>query len=183
MNWGAESITELSQSVMRLLLAQLQIRALGIETGGDMKRPIFILSFSITLLLLLAAGMTEANSPRQNIVTASQVNGTWRYRNNTFKIWALGNQKLKVEFFGTYEYKVSGEMMANTGTGDGIAHIEGDTAIFKPDVSDDECKITMKFTQGKLVVDQEGICGFGHNVSAAGTYRKISSRKPKFDSD
>jgi len=119
----------------------------------------------------------------QNIVTASQVNGTWRYRNNTFKVWALGNQKLKVEFFGTYEYKVSGEMMANTGTGNAIAHIEGDTAIFKPDDSDDECKITMKFTKGKLVVDQEGICGFGHNVMANGTYRKISPRKPKFDSD
>lgn len=73
--------------------------------------------------------------------------------------------------------------MANTGTGNAIAHIEGDTAIFKPDDSDDECKITMKFTKGKLVVDQEGICGFGHNVMANGTYRKISARKPKFDSD
>lgn len=144
-----------------------------------MRRPIFILSSLAILLLLFAAGMTAG----QNIVTASQVNGTWRLRNNTFKVWALGNQKLKVEFFGTYEYKVSGEMTANSGSGDGIARIEGDTAIFKPDDSDDECKITMKFTQGKLVVDQEGICGFGHNVSAAGTYRKISSRKPKFDSD
>ncbi len=135
------------------------------------------------LLLLITAGGTEAYSARQNIVTASQVNGTWRYRNNTFKVWAMGNQKLKVEFFGTYEYKVSGEMMANTGTGNGTAHIEGDTAIFKPEVSDDECKITMKFAKGKLVVEQVGICGFGHNVSAAGTYRKISSRKPKFDSE
>lgn len=144
-----------------------------------MKRPIFILSLLTIMFLLLTVEMPAG----QNIVTASQVNGTWRLRNNTFKVWALGNQKLKVEFSGTYEYKVSGEIMANTGTGDGIAHIEGDTAIFKPDVSDNECKITMKFTKGKLVVDQEGICGFGHNVSAAGTYRKINARKPKFDSD
>ena len=148
-----------------------------------MRRPIFtFLSLTILLLSVTVRG-TEAVSPRQNIVTASQVNGTWRYRNNTFKVWALGNQKLKVEFSGTYEYKVSGEMMANTGTGDGTAQIEGDTAIFKPDVSDDECKITMKFTKGKLVVDQQGICGFGHNVMANGTYRKISPRKPTFDSD
>ena len=144
-----------------------------------MRRPIFILSSLTIMFLLLTVEMTAG----QNIVTASQVNGTWRLRNNTFKVWAMGNQKLKVEFFGTYEYKVSGEMTANTGTGNGIAHIEGDTAIFKPDVSDDECKITMKFTKGKLIVDQEGICGFGHNVSAAGTYRKINSRKPKFESD
>ena len=148
-----------------------------------MRRSLFILSFSTILLLLLTVEMTEANSSRQNIVTASQVNGTWRYRNNTFKVWALGNQKLKIEFAGSYEYKTAEGMMANSGSGDGIAQIEGTTAIFKPGDSDDECKITMKFTQGKLVVDQEGGCGFGHNVTANGTYRKISSRKPKFDSN
>ncbi|MGA9772022.1 MAG: hypothetical protein WBV94_23525 [Blastocatellia bacterium] len=144
-----------------------------------MRRPFFILSFSIILLLLLTVELTA----RQNIVTASQVNGTWRYRNNTFKVWALGNQKLKIEFSGSYEYKTKEGWMANSGSGDGIAQIEGVTAIFKPDESDDECKITMKFTQGKLVVDQEGGCGFGHNVTANGTYRKINSRKPKFDSE
>ena len=66
--------------------------------------------------------------------------------------------------------------MVNTGEGEGIAFIEGDTAIFKPDGAEEECRITMKFTGGKLVVTQEGLCGFGHNVTAAGTYRKVSSR-------
>lgn len=142
-----------------------------------MKKPVFTLLSLAMIFLLLTAGATTG----QNIVTASQVNGTWRYRSNIFKVWALGNQKLKIEFSGVYEYKVSGELMANTGTGVGIAHIEGDTASFKPDGADDECKITMKFTKGTLAVDQEGGCGFGHNVMANGTYRKISARKPKFD--
>jgi len=37
-------------------------------------------------------------------------------------------------------------------------------------------------SNGKLKVKQQGEeCGFGHNVRADGTFRKISSRKPKFD--
>ena len=52
--------------------------------------------------------------------------------------------------------------------------------IFKPEGAEEECQITLKFTGGKLVVTQTGICGFGHNVSAEGTYQKVSSKKPKF---
>src|SRR5438128_11013116 len=43
--------------------------------------------------------------------------------------------------------------------------------------------ITLKFAGGKLVVTQTGICGVGHNVSAAGTYKKVSAKKPKFGED
>jgi hypothetical protein len=64
-----------------------------------------------------------------------------------------------------------------------LATIEGDTAIFKPEGAEEECRITLKFTGGKLVVAQTGICGFGHNVSAAGTYKKVSAKKPKFESN
>ena len=116
-------------------------------------------------------------------VTAAQVNGTWKMKGGEFKIWALGQQRLQIEFSGTYEYKSPQGPTANEGQGSGIARIEGDTAIFKPDGAEDECKITLKFTRGKLVVTQTGICGFGHSVSAEGTYKKVSSNKPKFDTD
>jgi len=99
---------------------------------------------------------------------------------NEFKIWALGHQKLRVEFSGVYEYSSPQGPSANTGEGSGIAHIEGDTATFKPDDSEDECAITMKFTAGRLKVSQVGICGFGHNVTADGDYRRVSRSKPKF---
>ena len=39
----------------------------------------------------------------------------------------------------------------------------------------------MKFKGGKLLVTQESSCGFGMNVTADGTYRKVSTRKPKFN--
>jgi hypothetical protein len=118
-----------------------------------------------------------------NDVTAAQVNGTWQLRDNEFKIWALGQQKLQIEFFGVYEHQSGHGPTANTGEGSGIAKIEGDTAIFKPEGAEDECKITLKFASGKLIVTQTGTCGFGNHVYADGTYKKISSKKPKFDSE
>jgi hypothetical protein len=119
----------------------------------------------------------------QKSVTAAQVNGTWKTETGELKILALGKQRLQVEFFGVYEYKTPHGPMANEGEGSGIAKIEGDTAIFKPEGAEEECQITFKFTGTKLVDTQTGICGFGHNVSAEGTYKKISSEKPKFGSD
>ena len=138
-----------------------------------MRKILFVVAFGWMSILRMNAGD----------VTATQVNGTWAYRNNEFKIWALGEQRLQIEFFGTWEHDSVGGRTANTGEGSGIARIEGDTAIFKPEAAEDECKITLKFAGGKLVVAQDGICGFGFNVSAAGTYRKVSTKKPKFDSE
>ena len=113
--------------------------------------------FLSLLLCLITASALVAQSPgpgsnAERIVTAGQVNGTWqyrgRYRNNILKIWALGQQKLKVEFFGIYRQTPLG---VNDGSGSGIARLEGDTAIFRPDDPyldpDEQCKITMQFTR------------------------------------
>ena len=143
-----------------------------------------LLGFAFAQCIVFAASIATARAESDKNVTAAQINGTWKTKGGEFKIWALGEQKLQVEFSGVYEYKTGdGEPTANTGEGSGIAKIEGNTANFKPDGAEDECKIILKFTNGKLVVTQVGICGFGFNVSAAGTYKKVSSRKPKFDSD
>ncbi|HET6975743.1 MAG TPA: hypothetical protein VFI24_05445 [Pyrinomonadaceae bacterium] len=141
-----------------------------------------ILSLVVCLAVASLLGSQRAEGFQKKIVTAAQVNGTWRYRGNIFRIWALGQQKLKIEFEGTYEYKGPMGPGANLGFGEGIAQIDGATAIFKPSglPEDDDCKITMRFTGGKLVVDQIGICGFGHNVYANGSYRRTSRAKPKF---
>jgi hypothetical protein len=140
-------------------------------------------------LLLLVAFMVlfpaepPSSAASQKIVTAAQVNGTWRMKTGEFKVFALGKQRLRVEFSGTYEYRVNRELMANTGTGYGIATIDGDTATFRPEGAEADCTIMMRFTGSKLVVTQEGGCGFGHNVTAIGTYRKISGRKPTFSAN
>ena len=113
-------------------------------------------------------------------VSAAEVNGTWKCGKNIFKIWALGNGKLQVDFDGVFEYKSPYGPSANLGNGAGVAAIVGDTAVFVPGGSVQDGKITLKFSGGKLIAVQEGRCGFGNRVYADGTYRKISSRKPKF---
>ena len=133
--------------------------------------------FAIALCFMLISRVNGGND-----VTAAQVNGTWKLKDNEFKVWALGQQKLQIEFSGIYEYKSPAGPTANEGQGSGIARIEGDTAIFKPEGAEEECKITLKFAGGKLIVTQTGTCGFGNHVYADGTYKKVSSKKPKFDS-
>jgi hypothetical protein len=123
---------------------------------------------------------TDKTTAGAREVSAAQVNGTWKCEANTFKIWALGKQKLQIEFSGLREYKSSAGPMANTGEGSGTATIEGDTVIFQPEGAEEECRIVLKFKNGKLIVKQEGICGFGAGVVADGTYRKVSGKKPKF---
>jgi hypothetical protein len=147
-----------------------------LATAKIMKTRTFLLCFA-------AASIATSHAGSDENVTAAQVNGTWKTKGSEFKIWALGKKRLQVEFSGVYEYKTPQGPMANEGEGSGVATIEGDTAIFKPEGAEEECQITLKFTGGKLVVKQTGICGFGHNVSAEGTYKKVSSKKPKFESD
>jgi hypothetical protein len=140
-------------------------------------------TWKIWVLCLATASFVTTQADSDTSVTAAQVNGTWKMKDAEFKIWALGKQRLQIEFSGVYEYKTPQGRSANEGVGNGTATIEGDTAIFKPEGAEEECQITLRFTGAKLVVTQTGICGFGHNVTAAGTYKKVSAKKPKFDSE
>jgi hypothetical protein len=140
-------------------------------------------TWKIWVLCLATASFVTTHADSDKSVTAAQVNGTWKMKGAEFKIWALGKQRLQIEFSGVYEYETPQGPTANEGEGSGFATIEGDTAIFKPEGAEEECRITLTFTGGKLVVTQTGICGFGHNVTAAGTYMKVSARKPRFESN
>ena len=127
---------------------------------------------------------SSAVPQRARIVTAAEANGTYRYRRNEIKILALGHNKLRVQMDLTYEYKSPAGPMANTGAASGEATIENDTALFHPQ---ENCTITIKFLPGnKIKVAEDpnaSECGFGAGVSSGGTYTKIKSGKPKFDSD
>ena len=124
---------------------------------------------------------SQTTATKSQIVTAAQVNGVYRFYKSEFRILALGQNRLKVQFDGVYVNVVKS---VNVGYAGGEATIEGNVATFVPPDTE-HCKITMKFLPGKMFVTQEGgdfECGFGHNVSAAGTYKKIRSGKPKFES-
>lgn len=118
--------------------------------------------------------------PAQTVVTAAQVNGTWKEitdeeggitRQITVK--ALGNNKLRVSFIANNPQR----HFSNTATG--IAVIKGNTAVYKPaDAQVDPknpCVITLKFIDGDLVITEKGECGWGRGVTAEGQYQKIIS--------
>jgi hypothetical protein len=141
-----------------------------------MKLPVALLA----ILLLCGAA-----APQARIITAARANGTYRSGSNEIKILALGHNKLRIQMHLTYEYKVPAGPMANVGEAFGEATIENDTATFRPPDTED-CTITIKFLPGnKIKVSEDHMmnCGWGFNVSADGTYRKIRAGKPKFDVD
>lgn len=142
-----------------------------------MKRLVMLFAFVIALFVFPPA--TSAQNPK--IVTAAQANGVYSSYDNEIRILALGKNKLKVQFDGVY-HTISKSV--NTGSASGEATIEGNVAVLElPEFG--PCKITMVFlSRNRLKVTQEGDspdCGFGHNVRADGTYRKIRSGKPKFE--
>jgi len=120
-------------------------------------------------------------------VSGSEVTGTFKTRaegtyQNELKISALGSGKIRFGIHAYYPYKVGREWSANSGEITDEASIAADTAVYK---NDDGCELKFKFTSpGVVKVTQKGTdgnCGFGVNVYADGTYRKVSSKKPKFD--
>ena len=136
--------------------------------------------YAIALYLFLL-GVHAAESQTKQVVTAAQANGTYRSYENELRILALGHNKLKVQFDGVYR---TISKSVNTGYAEGEAVIDGNVATLDlPEFG--RCKINMVFLpHNKLKVTQEGDspdCGFGHNVRADGTYRKIRSGKPKFE--
>jgi len=147
------------------------------------KQPASIIAFVVLAFStssIFGTAQTEPKLGKQAVVTAAQVNGTYRYYDNEFRILALGKGKLKVQFDGVYHTVAKS---VNTGSASGEATIDGNIATFKPEAGA-PCEITLVFLPNKLRVEQEGSdadCGFGHNVNAAGVYRKVRGGKPKFE--
>ena len=151
----------------------------------------FTLAFS-ALMFLAAAAAAQTSRPS---VSATEVNGTYRMNfrgkfksmSNEVKVLALGGGKVRFEMDLIYPYTLrNGEISVNMGGLDGEAMIKGDTAVYESE-EQGACKITFKFvTPGTLKIIQDGSdagCGFGHNVTSAGTYKKVSGKKPKFESE
>ncbi|HYW69675.1 MAG TPA: hypothetical protein VE961_01495 [Pyrinomonadaceae bacterium] len=138
-----------------------------------------ILRGSLLACLIIAGSSPAISQARKPPVTAAQINGLYTFRHNDFRVLALGHNKIKVQFNG--EWMTMGGY-PNIGEAIGEAAIDGNVAIFIPGDTT-KCKITMTFLTNKMVVQQEGNdaeCGFGHNVMATGTYRRVKAGKPKF---
>lgn len=157
-----------------------------------MRKSLSSVFFAIMFLMGLSPP-ADAQTSRKS-VSAAEVNGTFRMNfkgkfkgnSNEIKILALGGGRLRFAMDLVYPYTLrNGELMVNMGGLDDEAAISGDTAVYES--SDSKCKIMIKFVRpGTIKVTQDGSdadCGFGHNVTSDGIYRKVSSKKPKFGSE
>ena len=139
----------------------------------------------IAASLLSSLVICFAAFPQGKVVTAAQANGTYRSGSNEIKILALGHNKLRIQMDLAFEYKSPNGPTANVGESHGEATIENDVATFRPEGTED-CTITIKFLpRNRIKVSEDHIlnCGWGFNVTADGTYRKVRAGKPKFDED
>jgi hypothetical protein len=154
-----------------------------------MQRKTILLSFFVASLFVISAGDVLG---QRKAVSGKEVTGTFKYQFtgkykgswNEIQILALGNNKLRVGFSLVYPHTDgSGQPTANVGVALGEAEINGDEAVFTQSEYG-TCEIRIKFVRpGVISVTQEqegGGCGFGLNVSAAGTYKRSSPKKPTF---
>lgn len=157
-----------------------------------MHKKIVLAMFVFGITLFFAS--TENVAAQRKAVSGKEVTGTFRYAYtgkykgsfSEITIQALGGGKLKIGFDLVYPYTDgTGELNANVGQAVGTATIKGDTAIYET-TENGNCKIVIKFVSPGLIkvteLENRADCGFGFNVSANGTYKKFSSRKPKFPS-
>jgi hypothetical protein len=115
--------------------------------------------------------------------------GTYEYKSggaiNEINIQELGGNKLRVKLYASYEYEINGNLNANVGEAKGVATLNGNTAVLVPEETEN-CEIALRFSGNKIIVKPKNEfknCGFGLNVSAEGTYTKVSGKTDFGDSD
>jgi len=75
-------------------------------------------------------------------------------------------------------------LTANEGELAGESILTGNVAKYQKQIETDaSCKLQITFSATKAVVEQDGFCGFGLNVSAGGVYFKTSNAVPEIKID
>jgi uncharacterized protein len=80
---------------------------------------------------------------------------------------------------GRIRFYINATDHTNVGEVSGEVPLTGDAASFVDQETD--CALSFKFAPEKLIVTQDGSCEMGLNVSASGTYKRVSAAPPKFD--
>ena len=131
------------------------------------------------LSLLLSQPDSFARQKAKRPVQTGSVTGTYKYVLNTVEVLELPDHRVRISFSGFWPNDHKRVETRNVGNFDETVPLKGRTAVVKPKYGDKDCAITLEFRAGKVIVTQEGYhCGFGFNVEADGTYRKVSSKPP-----
>ncbi len=136
----------------------------------------------LSALLMLTSSIcgVQAQTPRQ--ANAKGVTGHYRLTKAEFRnrldVQELAGGKIKFYLLALW---VSHNYPDNIHNGElqGVMALQNGVGVYDQDA----CKLKFEFFASRVRVTQlkdEG-CGFGANVTAAGAYRKLDSKKPKFD--
>jgi hypothetical protein len=112
---------------------------------------------------------------RPHPVQAQGLTGTWALvedPDSTIEIRESPAGKLRFAVHALWKGANWKQYGPNLGEIGGTADLRGGKAVFKD--TEAECTLKMTFSGSKLEVVQDGSCGFGHNVSASGTYKRTS---------
>lgn len=98
---------------------------------------------------------------------------------NRLDVQQLADGSIKFDLLALWVSHYNPENVHN-GTLQGIMHLKNGVATYEAE----NCKLKLRFRPGNIRIVQTegaGACDFGANVTATGSYRKIDSKKPKFD--
>jgi hypothetical protein len=136
----------------------------------------------VSALLLLTSSICAAQAQKSRPVTIKSVTGHYRLTKDEFRnrldVQQMAGGKIK---FYLLALLVSHNNPDNIHNGElnGVVALQKGIALYDRD----DCKLKFEFLSKQVLITQlndEG-CGFGANVTAAGTYRKLDSKSPKFD--
>jgi hypothetical protein len=158
-----------------------------VSGGRTMRRRRRAAAAVLLPLLTAIASAPAAAQPAQE--GAAAFNGTWEMRVGTvadraessgdFRIWALDERRVQVEFDGSWAHKTGMGLSANVGQASGIGVFDDGAVTFRQEGG--ECKFILRLHDDRLVVRQIGYPCFGFNVTAEGTYRRVDASRPTFE--
>ena len=80
---------------------------------------------------------------------------------------------------GRIKFYLNATYRMNVGEVSGEVPLNGNAASYAD--KDNDCALSFKFAPGRLILAQDGVCGMGLNVTASGTYKRVSAAPPKFE--
>jgi hypothetical protein len=89
---------------------------------------------------------------------------------STIEVLQLPDGRLRFHLLALWKGANWKEYGPNIGEASGTVKLEKNRAVYQ----EEECRLAMTFADGTVKIDETGDCGFGHNVRADGTYRRMS---------